>query len=497
MLFTEIRRNQKLAARRSPMYDRNRFAKFLIYLFVAFWAAYLVLIGVSLPFVFEKGFPGREPYDVLNACLPGILFFDFLVRFLFPTPTQEIKPYLLLPVRKQQLINVLLVQVGLKAFNLFWLFLFVPFAAMTVVRFFGIGGVVCYAAGIWLLMVANAYWSVLVRTLQRRHTAWVLLTLGFYGLQLLTEFLFPEGGISSFFMTLGEAFMQGRVLAYLGVLVVIALLGFLNSRVQVACIYSELNRREKVPQSKHAGRYRFLDRFGLTGEYMKLELKMIFRNKAPRKNFQMMTVVIVLFALSLLGLSHVGEKEFFGLHLYVVYCFTGYAISILSRIMAYEGNYLDGLLMHRDSLLYLFLGKYYVYCLLLVIPLVCMLPALIWGGTPVLLVFSQLVYTAGVTLPVIMLLALVNQKTAPLDASLMGKGQWNSPYQALSVAFAFFMPIALCRILFLWMDPSTAYLVCALLGLPGILLHPLWCRALYRRVFRKRHSLLENLRETR
>lgn len=95
--------------------------------------------------------------------------------------------------------------------------------------------------------------------------------------------------------------------------------------------------------------------------------------------------------------------------------------------MAYEGNYLDGLLMHRDSLLYLFLGKYYVYCLLLVIPLVCMLPALIWGGTPVLLVFSQLVYTAGVTLPVIMLLALVNRKTAPLDASLMGKASGTLP----------------------------------------------------------------------
>lgn len=65
------------------MYDRNRFAKFLIYLFVAFWAAYLVLIGVSLPFVFEKGFPGMEPYDVLNACLPGILF---LISGTFPFP---------------------------------------------------------------------------------------------------------------------------------------------------------------------------------------------------------------------------------------------------------------------------------------------------------------------------------------------------------------------------------------------------------------------------
>ena len=43
------------------MYDRNRFAKFLIYLFTAFWAAYLVLIGVSLSFAFEEDIPGMEP----------------------------------------------------------------------------------------------------------------------------------------------------------------------------------------------------------------------------------------------------------------------------------------------------------------------------------------------------------------------------------------------------------------------------------------------------
>lgn len=63
MLLTEIRRNQKLAAKRNPMYDRNRFAKFLIYLFTAFWAAYLILIGVTLPIAFEEGFPTMEPYD--------------------------------------------------------------------------------------------------------------------------------------------------------------------------------------------------------------------------------------------------------------------------------------------------------------------------------------------------------------------------------------------------------------------------------------------------
>lgn len=495
MLLTEIRRNQKLAAKRNPMYDRNRFAKFLIYLFTAFWAAYLILIGVTLPIAFEEGFPTMEPYDVLNACLSGFLFIDFLLRFLFPTPTQQIKPYLLLPIKKQQLINVLLVQVGLKAFNLFWLFFFVPFAAMTVVRFYGVIGVVCYALGIWLLMVANAYWSVLVRTLQRRHIAWVLLPIGCYALMAIGGFFYSY--VSDFSMALGETLIQGKILAYLGILVVIALLAFLNSRVQMACIYSELNRREKMPQVKHAGRYRFLNRFGLTGEYMKLELKMIFRNKAPRKNFQMMTVIIVLFALALFGMSHTEEATWFTLYLYSIYCFTGYAISILSRIMAYEGAYLDGLMMHRDSLLHLFRAKYYVYCLLLLIPLICLLPSVIWSNCSVSMLVSQLVYTAGVTFPVIMLLALVNRKTAPLDASLMGKGQWNSPFQMLAVACAFFVPMALCRILLLWMEPSTTYLVCTLLGVPGIVLHPLWCKLLYRKVFQKRHSLMEDLRKTR
>lgn len=49
MLFTIIRRNEKLAAKRSPMFDKNRFAKFLIYFMVAYWAALLLFMGVTLP----------------------------------------------------------------------------------------------------------------------------------------------------------------------------------------------------------------------------------------------------------------------------------------------------------------------------------------------------------------------------------------------------------------------------------------------------------------
>ena len=53
MLLSIIRQNQKLAAKRNPAFDRNRFAKFLIYFMVAFWAAYLIFIGVMLSLISE------------------------------------------------------------------------------------------------------------------------------------------------------------------------------------------------------------------------------------------------------------------------------------------------------------------------------------------------------------------------------------------------------------------------------------------------------------
>ena len=82
MLLSIIRQNQKLAAKRNPAFDRNRFAKFLIYFMVAFWAAYLIFIGVMLSFAFEDIFPSMEPYHIMNQGLIYLLILDFLLRFM-------------------------------------------------------------------------------------------------------------------------------------------------------------------------------------------------------------------------------------------------------------------------------------------------------------------------------------------------------------------------------------------------------------------------------
>ena len=118
----------------------------------------------------------------MNSGLIFILALDFLLRLPFlKTPTQEVKPYLLLPIKRSRLIDFLLLRSGLNSFNLLWLFLFVPFAIITVTKFYGIGGVLTYCIGIWLLIVFNNYWYLLCRTLMDERIWWVLLPIVVYG----------------------------------------------------------------------------------------------------------------------------------------------------------------------------------------------------------------------------------------------------------------------------------------------------------------------------
>lgn len=337
-LYSDIRRIQKLDEKRNPMFEKNRFAKVMIYIGIAFWAAYLVFFGVLLPAAFSDSFPNMEPYHILNKGLLIVLVLDFLIRFLFPTPVQEIKPFLLLPIPKKKVMAALLLREAANPFNLFWLFLFIPFALLSVTRFYGLAGVLGYAFGIWLLTVANSYWSMLIRVLKRQKFVYICWCLPVYGIFALLEFLPGTHWVSTFTMNLGEAFILWNPLAFIGALILAGMLGMLNRKVQLHLIYNELSRVEDT-RLKHISDYSFLDRYGNVGDYIRLELKMLVRNKTPRSQFWSFTILTVLFALAL-------TFEVYGDGLMndfiCLYCYCVMGLSTLIQTMAIEGNYIDG-----------------------------------------------------------------------------------------------------------------------------------------------------------
>ena len=491
-LYATIRRNERLAERRSPMFEKNRFAKFLLAFNVAFWAAYLIFIGVMLYVALSEEAPHMEPYHLLNSGLPVILLLDFLVRFLMQVPAQEVKPYLLLPVPRHKVVNLYLLRAGLNGFNLFWLFLFVPFSLLSVTRFYGLTGVLLYNLGIVLLMVANAYWSVLARSFIRQSAVWMLLPAGVYGVMALLEFLPDTGWTGRFFMDLGEGYILGSPLAFGLTLVCIGGLFLLNSQMQERFIFQELGRVED--KNVRISNYRFLDGYGLTGEYIRLELKLMFRNKMPKRQFWMFIVCMGILAGILVADAEESMSSNFGL----VYCYSLLGLMTLSTILSSEGNYIDGLMVRKESLRELLHAKYYMQCVLLIIPFLMTLPAVFLTDHVTLLTLLAFVsFSMGCSFPMMMQLAVYNNRTINLNAAAMQKSGGNSAYQSLIMGCSFGVPLILIGIIRAFADADTTYLILLLMGLPGIALHKWWIENIYRRFRKRRYANMEGFRNTR
>lgn len=494
MLLLEIYRNQRLAAKRSPLYERNRFAIFLISFGILFWMAYLIYFGTALYFILQEEMPNMEPYHVLNSTLVLFLILDFFLRFLLRTPVQEVKSYLLLPVSRKRVLDAFLLQAAFSKFNLVWLFLFIPFAWLSVRPFYGWTGITGYAVGIWLLMVFNGYCSMLIRTLVHQRFVYILLTIPLYGLMLLISFLpfdEPNGG---FFMNLGEGYIEGNPWAFTGTTAAAACMAGVNRLMQARLIYRELARTEDN-RIKRVSDYSFLERYGLIGEYMRLELKLIFRNKTPRSSFWSYFILMILFAAALSGNAY-GSNSYMG-YFICLYCYCIFGLMTLSRIMSYEGNYLDGLMVHKETLYHLLLAKYYLQCIFLIIPCLLMIFPTVQGTITWLVSLSYLFFTMGPVFALIMQLTVYNDKAAPLNGGFTSKSQTNTAWQAVITALSLAGPLLIHRLLTFFLPETAACLILLTLGVLTVATHRIWIKNIYRRFMKRRYDNMDGFRYTR
>ena len=497
MIFNELRKHGQLAAKRHPMYEKNKYGKIIMYVGAIFWAGYLIFIGTSLAFLFAKSSTNREAYQMMNAV---VLFFvlvaDFMLRFPFqPTPTQEVKPYLLLPVKRNRLIDFLLIRSGLSTFNLIWLFLFLPFAIITIPKFFGVLGVITYCIGIWLLMVANNYWYLLCRTLMNERIWWVFLPVIVY-VGIVCALFIPKGDspMFGFFLHVGDGYIEGNILYFLGTIALIAMWWFINRAVMSRLIYNALNKVEDT-KVKHVSEYKFLERYGEVGEYMRLEVKMLFRNKRCKSSLRSVALVVIMFALILSFGSAYNSGV---MNTFVVfYTFIVFGMVMLIQIMGFEGNYIDGLMSRKESIMSLLRAKYYVYSIGEIVPLLLMLPAMIMGKLTVLEAISFVLFTTGPVYFVFFQLAVYNKKSVPLNEGMMGRQSTNNVLQIVVNIATFGVPLASYSLLKNFCGPLTAQIIFLVIGLGFTLTSPLWIRNVYNRFMLRRYENMEGFRDSR
>lgn len=492
-LYQLVSKNQRLAMQRHPLVLQNKAMKWFSYVFLSFWAAYFMLFGVLFGRVDDMNY---EVFDWVDGGMAFFLAADFLLRFgMQETPAQEIKPYKLLPVPQGFLLNLFLVRMGLRPYNLFLFFFLAPFAFFSLFRFFGVAGMAGFLLGWWLMMVLNSYWYLLWRSLMMRGIWLVTIPIALYAGLIYFGIFFDSEQTWLFdaCLRLGRGFCQWAAWAWLVPLLPTVLLFVASRRLQREAVYREVAEEERVRRVRSL-QWGWLSHFGLLGQYLLLDVRSVVRNKVVRTQFLSGVVCMLVFCL-FLAFTEIYDSPFMRTFI-IVYCYSCLGVMTLTNIMGAEGNYIDLLMSRKESVLSLLREKYFFNCAVVLVPFLVSLFPVAQGK--ILLVESAgcALFAMGCVFPFIFQLAVYNKSTVHLNNRTTRSGR-SSRMQMLFSSVALFLPIIIMQTLISLFSRETAAITMLAMGLAGVLLSPLWLRNIYHRFMRRRYENMDGMRTSR
>lgn len=120
---------------RMPQWEVAVIAKIFLGLFALYMFVSLLAFGVGIYYILEKVFPEQSTLMLINQGVFYVLIIEILLRYFFQQPpTTRVQTWILLPIRKSQIIHLQLLRSILNPLNITPLFLYLPIAVVCAVE---------------------------------------------------------------------------------------------------------------------------------------------------------------------------------------------------------------------------------------------------------------------------------------------------------------------------------------------------------------------------
>lgn len=487
-LYRLLRKNTNLSYRRSPVFEQNKWAKAVMFIGAGFFGLYLIIYGILIAMAAD-GEASR-----MISLMPIILLIDFFLRFVVQTtPGMMVKPYILQPISRFTAIECFLISSHLSGYNFLWLMMFIPYSIIILIAGAGFWQVTLELLASLLLIMLNSQIYLFFRTLINRKVVWFLAAVAFYLLPFAPILLSFKASV---FAKMIDTYADFGRAWYLVPVILLLLTGlfYVNRYFQFKYVYEEISKKGERAL-KHVSKFSFLNRFGLIGEYLKIELKSNIRNKTMRSRCIMSLSLIIMFS-CLIAYTPIYDNVMM-INFWCLYCFAIYSVTTLIKIMGQEGNYIDLLMMHRENIIVLLKAKFWFYSAVLLVPFLLMLPAVFTGKFTLLMLVAYMLLTAGLLHFIIFQLAVYNKQTLPLQQKMTAKGNFENGMQLVIELVALFGPGAIVGVGYLLVGLTYTYLFMCVLGLAFIVTYPLWIRNIYNRMMQRRYENIAGFHTTR
>src|SRR5690606_22159516 len=131
--------------KRSSSFQKGIAIKILLVFGAIYFGVSFLFLGIGAYFLVEETFPQSDPLVVVNNYLVYWVVAELAVRFfLQQLPVMNIKPYMVLPVKRSTTIHYLLGKTAISYFNFLPLFFFLPFSVVLLFQGYEPLNVVCW-----------------------------------------------------------------------------------------------------------------------------------------------------------------------------------------------------------------------------------------------------------------------------------------------------------------------------------------------------------------
>lgn len=427
---------------------------------------YSLALGFGLNSIIVEFLKQQDSIHFLNSILLYYLGFEFIMRYLMQNlPVLDIQPYLHLPMKRSKMVNYLLSRSLVHLMNILVPLLFAPFAFMVIGPVFSSNIAWTWFLSLWCLSFALHLLVILFKK-KLDDNLWGIIALLSIILFFGAADYFSWFKVSDLSALLFNALLQHPLFLVIPFLLVI-ILYVVNYKFFLQGTYPEEIAFQRGTTFNNKQDFSFLRSFGMTGELINVELKLILRNKRPR-NILYLSAFFLLYGL----IFYPGEKYTVGMPgmlLFVGIFITGiFMINYGQLLFSWQGSHYDFTLTRPLSMRQYVESKYWLLSGVNIVCFILSTPYAYFGWNILMMHVAMTLFNIGINTFVILNLAMWSPKKVDLKKGVtfnyegVGAAQWVMSIPIIFGPYLFYTPFSIAG------RPGLGMLAVSIAGIIGI-----------------------------
>ncbi|MDD3004359.1 DUF5687 family protein [Flavobacterium sp.] len=452
---------------RSASFGQSLGLKIFLGFFAIYFLVSFLVLGIFLRDILLELKPNTNPIEAVNSYVLLWLLAELVLRFFMQSlPVLNIKPLLVVPIKRSTIINFVLIKSLFSFYNTLTLIIIVPFSISCMVN----NHVSVLQAMMWLIAIFCMILTVnYANFLIKKKFADNLKALLPYLIIAITLGILEYFEVFKITEIVGQFFtllLQQPVLVLAPILLAIGMY-FWNFAYLRNNFYldSFLKTKSKDAQTSDLS---WTKRFGDIAPFLQLDLKLILRNKRPKTTVYMSLIILVY---GLLFYPNPSYQEMPAMFVFVGIFMTGiFMINFGQFVPAWDSGYFNMMMAQNIPMKQYLASKVGLMTFSIIVLGILTSPYAYFGWNIFWLNLACAIYNLGVNIPMLLFATSFNKKRIDLEKSPFMNYQGTGAAQWLIALPIMVFPLIIWYITYLISNEIIATAMLAIFGVIGLLL---------------------------